>query len=90
METPPQLVMRTLRDLSQPSSAALGAYSTSTCYHKAIRITGRGRRMVVLISAYPGQLMPYGLDKFETDALLNLTASVSPTHVPFLQEVQLR
>ena len=43
-----------------------------------------------LISAYPGQIMPYGLNKFETDAMLNLTASVSPTHVPSLQGVQLR
>ena len=43
-----------------------------------------------LTSYFPGQIMPYGLDKFETDALLNLTASVSPTHVPSLQEVQLR
>ena len=43
-----------------------------------------------LISSFPGQIMPYGLKKFETDALLNLTASVSPIHVPSLQEVQLR
>lgn len=30
------------------------------------------------IASYPGQVMPYGLNKFETDAEMNLTASVSP------------
>ena len=40
-----------------------------------------------LISSFPGQIMPYGLDKFETDAMLNLTASVSPVHVPSLWEI---
>ena len=32
------------------------------------------------LASYPGQVMPYGLDKFSTDAELNLTASVSPTN----------
>lgn len=31
------------------------------------------------LASYPGQVMPYGLDKFSTDAELNLTASVSRT-----------
>lgn len=29
------------------------------------------------IASYPGQIMPYGLDKFETDSNVNLTQSVS-------------
>lgn len=37
-------------------------------------------------ASYPGQIKPYGLDSFTSDALLNLTASVGLRHSMYLPD----